>query len=206
MPPFTAIVICLRHCPACIAVHPLLHLACHSLLHSSLPLRYGRCSCLVPPPLVLPSCCRGFGPVCSCRAPHSIALVTALMWTPLCPDQLPRPFVWPASFRGALDHAPWRVLPRPCRTGLPRAPLPPLAHALAAPSGSPQRRPPLLSAVSFACGPRSAVSRAALARGRVLPLASALPRHALLHWFQQLLALCVRCPSHLVPANGGTHH
>ena len=139
--PVPAIVFCPRHCPSCFALHSLLHHAFLSSLSASPPLRHGRCPCFVPLPLFLPSCRRGFAAVRSGRAPHSVALVTAPTRTPLCPGLLPRPSVSPAPFLGAPHRAHWRVLPRPRRTGVPRAPLPPLAHALAAPPGSPHNAP-----------------------------------------------------------------
>ena len=160
----------------------------------------------------------GFTPVHSGRSPHPVALVTALTWTHLCPGLLPRHFASSTSFprqplsvpplRLVPDHAPRRVLPRArCsagalaasreRSGGTREVLP--WEATVASNCLPGCR------LSVTCGPRSAVFRAALARGRALPLASALPWHTLLHRHQQLLAPCVRCPSYSAPANARTH-
>ena len=141
-------------CPAILAASCLFLI--NLRLSASQP--YGRYPCFVSLCLFPLSCWRGFAPVRSGCAPHSVA--TTLKRKPLCPGLLPRPSVSPAPFRGAPDRAPWRVLPRPRRTGVPQAPLPPLAHALAAASGSPLGRPPLLPAVCWVADCPSLVGRA----------------------------------------------
>ena len=103
-------------------------------------------------------------------APHSVSLVNALTRTPLC--LLPCHFASPASFPRQLlsvpplllvpDRSPWRMLSHPRCSGVPRAPLPPLAHALVETAASLLGRPLLLLAVFSVADCPSLAGRAPL--------------------------------------------
>ena len=89
------------------------------------------------------------------HAPQSVAWVTALTRTLLCPGLLVRHVASPASFprqplwapplRLVPNRAPRHVLPRRRSSGVPRGS--PLAHTLVAPAGCCLGRPPSLPAV-----------------------------------------------------------
>ena len=146
------------------------------------------------------------GGLLSCTRDALPILVPPFLRTLLCHGPIPQLCATPAPVpqqppslpprRVIPDRAPRLVLPRPCCSGVPRAPSSPLVHALVAPAASFLGRPPLLLVVmwlavrpSVAIGLRCAVYRVALACGRAPPLVSAHPCHALSACAGSLLSL-----------------
>ena len=160
----------------------------------------------------------GSTPVHSGRAPHSFTLATALTdafvpWPNPAALCLSGFLAAAATFDAASAARPGpRASARALACallGVPRAPSQPLADALVAPAASFLGRPPLLPAVSWVADCPSLLGRAppysaspSLSDGPYLWLLHFPGTHY--HRQQQLLALCVRCPSYSAPANGWT--